>query len=141
MKKGIYVLLIKLPSAVIVQTRRKVFQMDAGYYAYVGSAMNGLEARIKRHLSTFKHKHWHVDYLLEYGTVIGVVSAAAEKRHECEVARGLPDLTPVPGFGCSDCCCRSHLYRGASQGALLASVKLACVQAGLPEQAIIYKLV
>ena len=34
-----------------------------GYYVYIGSAMNGLDARIMRHYRSKKKVHWHLDYI------------------------------------------------------------------------------
>ena len=35
-----------------------------GYYVYVGSALNSLDGRIKRHHSKQKKLHWHIDYIV-----------------------------------------------------------------------------
>ncbi|MGZ7049923.1 MAG: GIY-YIG nuclease family protein, partial [Methanobacterium sp.] len=35
-----------------------------GFYVYVGSALNSIDARIKRHLKNDKKLFWHIDYLL-----------------------------------------------------------------------------
>lgn len=132
-KKGIYAILLEMPQSVVVRTRGRLFQLKAGHYVYIGSAMNGLAARIGRHLSTAKRKHWHIDYLLEYGIINGVVSAETCKSYECDIAAALSVLPSVPGFGCSDCRCRSHLFRGESETGLLRATEAAFRQAGLPE--------
>ena len=45
-------------------------QIGPGYYLYVGSGMNGLSARVTRHLRKKKRLHWHVDFLRQIaGTV------------------------------------------------------------------------
>lgn len=87
-------------------------KMERGYYVYVGSAFNSLEARIRRHLSGDKRIHWHVDYLLAHeNTVIeDVIFTADERRLECLISRGLENQGSVNGFGCSDCRCKSHLH-------------------------------
>ena len=36
----------------------------AGTYVYTGSAMKGLEARLRRHCARKKKMHWHIDHLL-----------------------------------------------------------------------------
>ena len=51
MLRGIYVLVIKLPkSRAITIGKLGTLPFSYGYYAYVGSAFNGVEARITRHL-------------------------------------------------------------------------------------------
>jgi len=108
--KGLYILLIELPEATVVQTRNRVFNLNRGYYAYLGSAMGGREARIERHLSSERKHHWHIDFLLDKAGIQAVISCETEKRAECLVAQHLADLAAVAGFGCSDCRCRSHLF-------------------------------
>jgi len=63
--KGVYVLIIQVDAAIDVNVGamgRLTFKK--GLYAYVGSAQNNLEQRVKRHLRKEKRKFWHVDYLL-----------------------------------------------------------------------------
>ncbi|MGI2335568.1 MAG: GIY-YIG nuclease family protein [Dehalogenimonas sp.] len=131
MTKGIYAILLELPASAVFRTRRKEFQLDAGFYVYIGSAMNGLEIRISRHLSSEKRKHWHIDYLLEQSNIIHVVSSEASKRHECVIAAALEVFPSIPGFGCSDCRCQSHLFCYQSSGDLFKAVVSAFQQAGL----------
>ena len=71
MLKGIYTLLIKLdkPQAITIGKLGSV-SFPAGYYAYVGSALNGLESRIVRHLKKEKSFHWHIDYFLQKARVV-----------------------------------------------------------------------
>ena len=62
---GTYVLLIELATAATIQVGRLgMLAFAKGYYAYVGSALGGLEQRIDRHLRTEKKLFWHIDYLL-----------------------------------------------------------------------------
>lgn len=66
MLKGIYTLVITLTtSATIRAGKLGNISFPEGYYAYVGSALNGLEARIARHLKEDKLLHWHIDYFLQ----------------------------------------------------------------------------
>ncbi len=120
--KGIYVLLIELPEPAEIKTLSRTFSIAKGYYAYVGSAMNNLEARIARHLSKEKKRHWHIDYLLDRAIVRAVVSARSDTRLECPIACGLSQLTPVAGFGCSDCRCRSHLFSSLEYDTLAQTI-------------------
>ena len=82
-----------------------------GYYAYTGSAMNGIESRILRHLRSNKKTHWHIDYLLKKGKIIEIHCFSYDKKEECRIAEKFQKRFPsVPGFGCSDCKCSSHLF-------------------------------
>lgn len=84
-----------------------------GYYCYVGSAMAGLRARIKRHFRrTEKRLHWHVDYLRERSPAIAAVKWTTPHRAECVLSQKVAELSEssIPGFGASDCSCASHLY-------------------------------
>ncbi len=91
---------------------------DPGRYVYVGSAMNGLEARVRRHLNTSrgvpKALHWHIDYLLREPEVRveAVYTHATEERTECAIADAVSRRgQPLREFGCSDCRCESHLFK------------------------------
>ena len=77
----------------------------------LSGAMNGIEARVARHLRHEKILHWHIDHLLERAGVSSVWIKEGE-REECAVAEALRERFPsIPRFGCSDCRCGSHLYR------------------------------
>jgi Uri superfamily endonuclease len=91
---------------------------DQGLYVYVGSALNGLEARVRRHIRTsrgdYRAIHWHIDYLIRDPEVeiCGVYVLPSDLREECCIAGEIEKLgTSVKGFGCSDCRCGSHLFR------------------------------
>jgi Uri superfamily endonuclease len=115
--KGVYVIIASLPQPAIIQPgdRRKMFRLDRAFYAYVGSALNGLEARIARHLSASKKHHWHIDYLLDRADVCTAIYAETGAKEECLIAWALSrNLPSVPHFGCSDCSCSSHLFFTAS---------------------------
>jgi len=120
--KGIYVLIFKINKTISVAIGALgmlVFQ--EGLYAYVGSAQNNLELRVKRHQRSEKRLFWHIDYLLnnEAAKLIGVYYTQGDKAKECEIARLLlENAEPVPGFGCSDCHCKSHLFHAENFGFL-----------------------
>ena len=112
MLKGIYTLLITLntPATISVGKLGKV-SFPEGHYAYVGSALNGLSGRINRHLKEGKRLYWHVDYFLCESKIVEVVYGLTERKKECTLASQLArEMTPVVGFGCSDCPCKSHLF-------------------------------
>lgn len=84
----------------------------AGFYIYIGSAMNSLIPRINRHLSNKKKIYWHIDYLLNNPNtqIKEVLFTNSEQRIECELARKISKKqTTVENFGSSDCNCSSHL--------------------------------
>ena len=91
-----------------------------GFYGYVGSARSGLRARLERHLRTAgKRTHWHVDYLRSRTDPVAVLVWTGEGADECALAAlaaGAADGS-VPGFGCSDCGCPSHLFYFAREPA------------------------
>ena len=111
---GCYLLLIKLSEEEKMKVGKLgTFSFQPGIYCYVGSGMNGLDQRVRRHLSEDKKKYWHVDYFLEEGEVIATVKVRTEKDMECELNRfisNLAEATPAKGFGSSDCNCESHLH-------------------------------
>ena len=114
MTPGTYVLLLRLPRTITLHIGRLgPHRLERGYYAYVGSALSGLEGRIRRHLRSDKTKRWHIDYLREVATVEGAWAHAGPEREECSLAGGLlrmPGAQPGPrGFGSSDCRCPTHL--------------------------------
>ncbi|MBW2988003.1 GIY-YIG nuclease family protein [Candidatus Woesearchaeota archaeon] len=113
---GAYLLIINI-KAVVKGEIGKLGWIDfkPGWYVYVGSAMGGLEARVKRHLSSKKRKHWHIDYLLGLGSKVRVeqvVIVTSTKKIECELSKLVAGLATfsVARFGSSDCKCGSHLY-------------------------------
>ena len=69
---GTYLLLIEISSNVGLHVGKLGKQvLEAEYYLYVGSALNGLRSRISRHLQVDKELHWHIDYLTNAGNIIG----------------------------------------------------------------------
>ncbi|MFW6083023.1 MAG: GIY-YIG nuclease family protein [Thermoplasmatota archaeon] len=110
--KGIYTLVIELKEDKVIEVGAiGNIDFDKGYYVYVGSAQNGLEARIERHLSDEKKIHWHIDYLLKVSEVIKIFVTDGDKEEECKVADYLnSSIDPIDDFGCSDCKCFSHIF-------------------------------
>ena len=84
--KGSYILLFLLPNSKeisIGKLGRLLFKK--GVYLYVGSAMNGLEQRIQRHLRTEKKIHWHIDYLLPHTAMTAIYYSEDSKSREGSV--------------------------------------------------------
>ena len=109
--KGCYCLIIKLDEDKKLKIGLRLnIDFKKGYYVYIGSAMNNLESRVKRHLSTSKKAHWHIDYLLKYCKVTEVIYNE-NKKVECDLSKQLSlNNNCINDFGCSDCTCDSHLY-------------------------------
>ncbi len=109
--KGIYVLVIELKKDTTVTVGKLgTIDFEKGYYAYVGSALNGLENRINRHLSHKKKFHWHIDYFLEKSEIKTIIYAETLEKKECKLAKTLNEFEIIRKFGSSDCNCESHLY-------------------------------
>lgn len=113
--KGVYCVI-----ATMRETRRirvgslGEIEFPSGTYVYVGSAMAGVEQRIGRHARKHKKKRWHIDHLMERAEYVASAALPCEtKSVECAVALALSGcdgaVRTVPGFGCSDCGCGSHL--------------------------------
>ena len=111
---GTYVLLIKLSRRCRLRIGALgMIEFLPGFYAYVGSAMGGLEARIARHLRPIGRKrlHWHIDYFLVAGVALAVFVKTDSQRLECLTACALgEEFVGIACFGCSDCRCQSHLF-------------------------------
>lgn len=111
--KGTYCLIMHLENNTQIKIGKKgMIKFKGGYYVYIGSALNSLEGRIKRHLRKYKKLHWHVDYLLDspYCQVMVVFFNDDGLKHECELATQIAkEGEEIMGFGCSDCNCSSHL--------------------------------
>ena len=78
--------------------------------------MNGLDQRLNRHLSKSKKVRWHIDYLTTVCDGSEAYESYPEPISECDLAKlvekcgGIPEMD---GFGCSDCDCRTHLFRAS----------------------------
>jgi Uri superfamily endonuclease len=116
--KGVYILLAELREDSVVKTLRREFILSKGFYVYVGSAMNNLEARVNRHLSRTKRRHWHIDFLLDQARLTNTYWAQTTSKKECQLANQFAAMKSIEGFGCSDCHCPSHLFYNAGEDSL-----------------------
>jgi Uri superfamily endonuclease len=117
--RGSYVLVIdcERPTTIAVGALGSV-DVDAGTYAYVGSAFGpGGLGRVDRHrrVDAGDHdvRHWHIDYLLGAAeTRLARVETFAGRDLECALAAALERVgcVPIDDFGASDCDCESHLW-------------------------------
>ncbi len=113
--KGIYVLIIRIDRNIRADIGALGnLNFEKGLYAYVGSAQNNLEERVRRHLRKEKAKFWHIDYLLDNPCVrvLKVFYMRAGRPKECKIATELANKgLSIRGFGSSDCNCESHLFK------------------------------
>ena len=93
-----------------------LLQVREGYYIYVGSALGpgGLKARIAHHKKISDRPRWHIDYLRTVTHLIELWYSFDSIRREhlwADIIANANGVTaPFPGFGSSDCTCKSHLY-------------------------------
>ncbi len=83
-----------------------------GFYIYVGSAMANLTRRMERHRHLRKQHHWHIDELRAVAESHSVMAIRSSDRLECEIAKAMSKIAEwsVPGFGSTDCSCKTHLF-------------------------------
>lgn len=117
-EKGTYILIIRVPRREVIEVGYLgAVTFPKGHYAYVGSALNGMESRINRHLRRGKKVYWHIDYLLNKASIKTVIFAKTEKSMECNIAQNLAkNFASIVSFGSSDCKCKSHLFLLGQKG-------------------------
>ena len=131
MEPGTYTLLLELERPASIEfgaagTR----DLDAGYYAYTGSAFGpGGLSRVSRHQRVAAGendtRHWHIDYLLGHRAVEYLDWWDSPGRNaECEIASSLIG-DPIPGLGATDCGCSSHLRYHPEREPLEAAIATA----------------
>ncbi|HSO07781.1 MAG TPA: GIY-YIG nuclease family protein [Pelomicrobium sp.] len=136
--RGTYVLLLESAAA----GRCRVGALGAlplvpGVYAYVGSALGpgGLPARLGHHARRAARPHWHIEYLRRQLPLAGVWLDAGGGRLEHAWAETLGQargVAAVPGFGCSDCGCASHLLHFADPPTAARLRRLLTAAGGAP---------
>jgi len=59
-----------------------------------------------------KRNFWHIDYLLEYSEILGIIYVlTSHGNSECKIVSHLGKKSKaIENFGSSDCKCRSHLF-------------------------------
>lgn len=109
-KRRLYVVAAWVPSrTTIVVGALGAVAFARGWYAYVGSARRGRDARVARHRRAAKPLRWHADYLFSRYPA-GRAWLVDTRRSECELAASLGGEV-VARFGSSDCGCPGHLVR------------------------------
>lgn len=111
---GTYALVLFLPRAEKIRIGALgTVGFPRGYYLYIGSALNGLTARLARHLRRDKKHHWHIDYFLQHAQIKEVWTHQGNERFECvwaQASLAMPRAKIIaPRFGASDCSCTTHL--------------------------------
>jgi len=134
--KGSYVLIVGLDAEKRIHLGSLgVIPFPQGCYAYLGSALGGFKSRLNRHLTKHKKQQWHIDYLLSEAQVLQVILCEVERRLECLLSQVLAnEFSSVPGFGSSDCRCKSHLYFADNRAYLERGIKRAIADMALPRQ-------
>jgi sugar fermentation stimulation protein A len=111
--RGSYLVLLHLSRTRVLQIGRLGrVRFPKGFYLYVGSAMANLSKRVERHRRLHKRVHWHIDRLRPHARFVEALPIRSSDRLECELARAVEGIASwsIPGFGCSDCRCGSHLF-------------------------------
>ncbi|MDD2472729.1 MULTISPECIES: GIY-YIG nuclease family protein [unclassified Methanoculleus] len=116
MDKGVYALILENPRCEVRIGAPGTREFSEGRHIYVGSAQgSGGLARVNRHVNLAflrdRQPRWHIDRLLldPRFTLAAAVTAVTDRDCECDLARAVGGSF-VPGFGCSDCTCPSHLF-------------------------------
>jgi Uri superfamily endonuclease len=128
-EQGIYTLILSLQDAGQIKVGSLgVMDFARGFYSYTGSARGpgGLK-RIDRHIQVSEGikttRRWHIDYLLPHASILEVFITKTTLDLECRIANAIGKrLLPVPGFGCTDCRCISHLHYSQGLGVMREAV-------------------
>jgi sugar fermentation stimulation protein A len=111
--RGSYILILRLPAGRRLNIGKLGrIEFKAGYYLYAGSAQKNLNQRLERHKRERKKLFWHIDFLRAHAEFHLALPIRASDPLECELAGALKKISgwEVPGFGCSDCSCNTHLF-------------------------------
>ena len=116
-RHGTYALVLAAAHPFEIQVGRLgILRGSRGFYVYVGSAFGpgGLQARVARHYRAVKPLHWHIDALRQAANPVETwyTTDLLPREHAwAQVFLNHPGVSlPLPGFGASDCRCRSHLF-------------------------------
>jgi sugar fermentation stimulation protein A len=112
--RGSYLILLRLGRNVNIQVGSLgQIEFKRGFYIYAGSAMANLSQRMERHRRLRKKHHWHIDELRDVSEFHHALAIRSATRLECQIAEALSKIADgsIRGFGCSDCHCKTHLFR------------------------------
>jgi len=112
--RGSYILVLENSMDRIIEVGGLGFIVfQKGYYVYVGSALNSLKARLRRHRRTRKKRFWHIDYLTpDHFKLVKAYAIHRTDRIEHLMADRVSSIAraAVAGFGSSDSSASSHLF-------------------------------
>jgi len=112
--KGSYLLVLENPAETTINIGRLGrITFQKGWYVYVGSALNSLDSRLKRHQRKRKKHFWHIDYIASTGMNIKQVYPIPRAAPiESQLAQAIGQLSDdaIKGFGTSDAPDGSHLF-------------------------------
>jgi sugar fermentation stimulation protein A len=112
--RGSYLITLEIPRTRNIETGALgTLRYEAGWYVYAGSAQKNLSRRVSRHLRRFRKKRrWHIDYLGPHAAQVRAWPVCSYRNLECDLAGALESMggRGIPGFGSSDCRCKSHLF-------------------------------
>ena len=97
-RKGTYVLFLRFSSPFEGEVGSLgIVRLEPGEYCYIGSAMGGLDQRLRRHLSKEKRIRWHIDRLTLAADSMEAYESYPDPVPECTLARMAEDsgCTPV----------------------------------------------
>ena len=111
-RKGTYLLFLTFRNKISVNIGSLgTADIGPGEYCYTGSAMNGLDGRLKRHFAKEKNIRWHIDRLtVTADSMEAYVSLTVPECTLSEMAAESGCRPVHKGFGCSDCKCGTHLF-------------------------------
>lgn len=131
LRQGSYILILHMECDNTIEIGRLgKFNFPKGYYAYVGSALGpgGLTSRLRHHLNSVYHAHWHIDYLRREAVPEEIWVCEQKKRREHQWASLLNTMKGAAalasGFGSSDCHCKTHLFHFQERPLMQAFKKL-----------------
>ncbi|AZR72060.1 hypothetical protein BBF96_00825 [Anoxybacter fermentans] len=78
--QGVYIIEMVLKKSICIKIGKLgTYELNPGYYYYIGTAQRNLKARIARHLQKEKRLRWHIDYLLQYAEVLQIYTWPGER--------------------------------------------------------------
>lgn len=113
--RGSYLIVLHLPvEQTIAVGALGTRTFPAGYYVYVGSAMQALSRRVARHrVRRRRRKHWHIDYFREVAEYVATYAMREPRRREFDIVNAVGAIAEeaIAAFGSSDSPHPSHLFR------------------------------
>ncbi|MDG6224299.1 MAG: GIY-YIG nuclease family protein [Candidatus Thermoplasmatota archaeon] len=110
---AVYILELFIPDEIVIDVGKKgPVRFEGGSYLYVGSAKRGLRSRASRHLFVSERRRWHIDHIVACSSERRIWWTPYTEGGECGAAHRLSfEHEGIPGIGCSDCRCHTHLFR------------------------------